>query len=97
MKRPLLLKLFILLACLMPSLSAAAAEAYACYTPSNTTLTFYYDNLRGTRTGTTYDTDNTGNSPGWATYSVVAGLKKWCLTRHFQVPDPPQPPIGSIK
>ena len=83
MKRPLLLKLLILLACLMPSLSAAAAEAYACYTPSNTTLTFYYDNLRGTRTGTTYDTDNTGNSPGWATYSVVAGLKKMVFDPSF--------------
>ena len=32
-----------------------AAEAYACHTSSNTTLTFYYDNLRSSRTGTTYD------------------------------------------
>ncbi len=65
MKRPLLLKLFILMACLMPSLSAVAAEAYACYTSSNTTLTFYYDNYRSSRTGTTYDLNSDDNSPGW--------------------------------
>jgi surface protein len=38
-------------------------EAYACYTPSNTTLTFYYDNQRSSRTGTTYDLN--GGYPGW--------------------------------
>ena len=65
MKNPLLLKLFILMACLMPSLSAVAAEAYACYTSSNTTLTFYYDNYRSSRTGTTYDLNTGDNSPGW--------------------------------
>ena len=40
-------------------------EAYACYTPSNTTLTFYYDNQRSTRTGTTYDLNVEFDDPGW--------------------------------
>ena len=40
-------------------------EAYACYTPSNTTLTFYYDNQRSTRTGTTYDLNEGMANPGW--------------------------------
>ena len=43
---------------MMCALGAAAAEAYACYTESNksnTTLTFYYDNQRSSREGTTYD------------------------------------------
>ena len=40
-------------------------EPYACYTPSNTTLTFYYDNQRSTRPGTTYDLNTYGNRPGW--------------------------------
>ena len=40
-------------------------EAYACYTPSNTTLTFYYDNNRDSRTGTTYDLNTGNNTPGW--------------------------------
>jgi surface protein len=38
---------------------------YACYTPSNTTLTFYYDNLRSSRTGTTYDLNTGDNDTGW--------------------------------
>ena len=38
-------------------------DAYACYTPSNRTLTFYYDALRGTRTGTTYDLNEGINAP----------------------------------
>ena len=51
------------------SLAARAAEAYACYTPSNTTLTFYYDNQRSSRTGTTYDLSmGDDNTPGWYTY-----------------------------
>ncbi len=40
-------------------------EAYACYTPGNTTLTFYRDNLRSTRQGTTYDLNTDSNVPGW--------------------------------
>jgi surface protein len=40
-------------------------EAYACYTPSNTTLTFYYDGQRSSRTGTTYDLNTGYNTPGW--------------------------------
>ena len=39
--------------------------AYACYTPENTTLTFYYDNQRDSRTGTTYDLNKGNNNPGW--------------------------------
>ena len=78
MKKALLFRLVVLLAAMMCAFGAAAAEAYANYTPSNTTLTFYYDNLRSSRTGTTYDL-NTGNySPGWytdGTYSNVSEVK----------------------
>ena len=56
------------------TVSGSTPEAYACYTSSNTTLTFYYDNLRSTRSGVTYDL-NTGNgTPRWfsdGTYSQV--------------------------
>ena len=51
--------------------TAAGTEAYACYTPSNTTLTFYYDNQRSNRPGTTYDMNTDNNSPGW--FSVSDG------------------------
>ena len=46
-------------------LAPSEPEAYACYTPDNTTLTFYYDDQRDSRPGTTYDM-NTGNrQPDW--------------------------------
>ncbi len=77
-KKLLLLRLVVLVTAMMCALGAAAAEAYANYAPSNTTLTFYYDNYRSSRTGTTYDL-NTGNySPGWytdGTYSNVSEVK----------------------
>ncbi len=67
MKKLLLLKLFALVAAMMCALGASAAEAYACYTSSNTTLTFYYDNYRNSRPGTTYDLNTGENDAGWDT------------------------------
>ncbi|MBR5697008.1 MAG: BspA family leucine-rich repeat surface protein [Prevotella sp.] len=43
------------------------AEAYAVYTDDNTTLTFYFDNQRSSRTGTTYDLNTGSNVPDWKT------------------------------
>ena len=65
MKRNILYKALALMVCLMYSIGAAAAQAYACYTPSNTTLTFYYDDQRSSRPGTTYDLNSGSNNPGW--------------------------------
>ena len=48
-------------------LSEKLPEAYACYTPENTTLTFYYDKLRSTREGTTYDLNADSDDPIWYT------------------------------
>ena len=75
MSKKLLFRLFALVAAMMCALGMqAAVEAYANYTPSNTTLTFYYDNQRSTRTGTTYDLNTGYSSPGWyldGTYTSV--------------------------
>lgn len=68
-------RLVILLITLMSAIGANAQEAYANYTASNTTLTFYYDNLRSTRTGTTYDL-NTGGDPGWYYDDTNANVTK---------------------
>ena len=65
MKKTILLKLFALVAAMMCALGVQAQEAYACYTSTNTTLTFYYDNLRSTRPGTTYDLKTGYGNPGW--------------------------------
>ncbi len=57
--------LFILICILAGVQTTKAQEAYACYTSSNATLTFYYDNLRSTRTGTTYNLNTGENDIGW--------------------------------
>ncbi len=48
----------------MCAIGAKAWEAYACYDKYKT-LTFYYDNQRSTRSGTTYDLNTGNNRPGW--------------------------------
>ena len=53
-----------------------APEAYACYTPSNTTLTFYYDNQRSSRTGTTYDLNTGANDTDWDTDGTNANVTR---------------------
>ena len=65
-KNYLLLRLAVLVAAVMCALGTSAIEAYACYTSSNTTLTFYYDNYRSSRTGVTYDLNTGSNDPGWS-------------------------------
>ena len=65
MKKITLFRFVVLVVAVMCALGASAAEAYACYTPSNTTLAFYYDNNRSSRSGTTYDLNTGSNSPGW--------------------------------
>ena len=48
------------------SLPMAAQEAYAVLTEPDSTLTFYYDNLRSTRPGTKYDIPTEKDTaPGW--------------------------------
>jgi surface protein len=51
-------------------------EAYACYTPSNTTLTFYYDSQRSSRTGTSYVLNTGSNNPGWETDGTNVNVTK---------------------
>ena len=73
-KNNLLLSFAVMLASMMCALGAAAAEAYACYTPSNTTLTFYYDTQRDSRTGTTYDLNEGHYEPDWETDGINANV-----------------------
>ena len=75
-KKNLLLRLVVLVAAMMCAFGATAAEAYANYTPSNTTLTFYYDNLRASRTGTTYDLNTGDNDTGWDTDGTKSYVTK---------------------
>ena len=65
MNRKILLRLFVLVAAMMCAMGASAAEAYACFTESDSTLTFYYDNLRSNREGITYPLNQGTQDPGW--------------------------------
>ena len=77
MSKKLLLRLVILVAAMMCALGMqAAVEAYANYTPSNTTLTFYYDNQRNSRTGTTYELNWGYNEVGWRRNGTQAYVTK---------------------
>ncbi len=60
-------RLVVLIATMMCALDANSQEAYACYTSSNNTLTFYYDNQRSSRDGKTFDLNTGNNSPDWYT------------------------------
>ena len=47
-------------------------EAYAVVSTDGTTLTFYYDTMKESRTGTKYDLPWTGTYPGWSGTSNAA-------------------------
>ena len=62
---------------------ASTRQAYACYTSSNTTLTFYYDAQRSSRNGTTYDLNTGTNDPGWVTDNTNANVTKVAFDLSF--------------
>ena len=72
----ILQRMVVMLITLMCAIGANADEAYACYTSSNTTLTFYYDNQRSSRTGKTYDLNTGDENPGWDTDGTKAYVTK---------------------
>ena len=82
-KKNLLLRLVVLVSAMMCAFGAAAVEAYANYTPSNTTLTFYYDNLRSSRTGTTYDLNTGTTDVAWDTDGTNASVTKVVFDSSF--------------
>ena len=61
--------LLALLLVMFTSLATHAAEAYACSSYENAVLTFYYDNYRSSRSGTTYDLNTGDNWPEWHSIS----------------------------
>ena len=65
MSKKLLFKLVALVAAMMCALGTMAQEAYVNFTPEDSTLTFYFDNLRSSRSGTTYDLNTESNPPEW--------------------------------
>ena len=58
-------------------------EAYACYTPSNNKLTFYYDKLRKFRKGRTYDLNENDNYPAWYNDNIHTDVTCVAFDRSF--------------
>ena len=83
-QKALLFRLTVLVAAMMCALGASAQEAsYACYTSSNTTLTFYYDNQRSSRTGETYSLNMGSSMPGWESAGKNAEVTKVVFAPSF--------------
>ena len=59
-------------------------EAYAVYTGSNTTLTFYYDNQCNTRSGTTYVLNSGNSTPSWFTNGSYEDVTTVVFDSSFQ-------------
>ena len=76
MSNKLLFRLAVLVAAMMCALGAVAQEAYAVYTSDNTTLSFYYDNDRSSRTGTAYDLNEGATDTGWDTDGTDVNVTK---------------------
>ena len=72
----------VLLFLLFGTITVSAQEAYACYTTSNTTLTFYYDNQRSSRSGTTYAL-TASDEPGWFTDGSNTNVTKVVFKSSF--------------
>ena len=78
----------VLVTALMCTLGTSAQEAYAVYTSDNTTLSFYYDNDRSTRTGTTYDLNEGPSDPGWVTDFTNLNVKQVVFDPSFEAARP---------
>ena len=84
MNRIITLRAFVIWAFLLCSLGAMAQEAYAHFTESNGTLTFYYDDLRSARRDTTYDLpEESLNGPGWFDDNTYMSVTKVVFSPSF--------------
>ena len=75
--------LMALLLVMLSSLATRAAEAYACYTSSNTTLTFYYDSQRSSRPGIKFDMNEGSEQPRWITSGYNANVTSVVISPSF--------------
>ena len=83
MSKNLLFRLVVLVTAMMCALGAAAAEPYACFTSADSTLRFFYDNYRSSRTGTTYDLNTGYNPPGWYTDGTNSSVTRVVFNSSF--------------
>ncbi|MBR2888168.1 MAG: hypothetical protein IKB95_08075 [Bacteroidales bacterium] len=63
---------------------AVGQEAYAVESPDKTTLTFYYDTQRTSRTGTVYNLNTGTNHPGWTPHLSYSSFTTVIFTEDFK-------------
>ena len=68
--------------------TAAGTEAYAVYTPENTTLTFYYDTERSSRPGTTYDLNAGNDDTAWDADEIYDTVTRVVFDPSFAIARP---------
>ena len=64
--------LVLLLAAFMGTQSVMAQEAYVVRSTDNKSLTFYYDNLKNSRSGSVFSLNTGENTPAWLTNAEVS-------------------------
>ncbi|MBP1539806.1 MAG: BspA family leucine-rich repeat surface protein, partial [Prevotella sp.] len=78
-------KVLLMLLCILAGAQTMKAQqAYAVYTDNNTTLTFYYDTQRSSRTGTTYDLNVGINPPKWTQDGTNAKVTRVVFDSSFK-------------
>lgn len=83
MEKKYIYRLFVVVVCLLCSVSTFGQEAYAVYRPDYTRLTFYYDDLRATRGGTSYDLNTGSVNPGWYLDGTMSSVTRVVFNPSF--------------
>ena len=83
MEKKYIYRLFVVTVCLLCSVSTFGQEAYAVYRPDYTRLTFYYDDLRATRGGTSYDLNTGSVNPGWYLDGTMSSVTRVVFNPSF--------------
>lgn len=83
MEKKYIYRLFVVTVCLLCSVSTFCQEAYAVYRSDYTRLTFYYDDLRATRGGTSYDLNTGSVNPGWYLDGTMSSVTRVVFNPSF--------------
>lgn len=69
-QKALLIRLVVLVSAMMCALGAKAANAYACFTSADSTLSFFYDSYSSSRPGQVFDLVAGDQLPAWGYSSI---------------------------
>lgn len=85
-QKALLIRLVVLVSAMMCALGAKAANAYACFTSADSTLSFFYDSYSSSRPGQVFDLVAGDQLPAWGYSSISNQVAHVALTPRLPVP-----------